>query len=260
MQDDNISGWVKLYHPSSAQITIPLALDSEISSDQAQVLMRSVTNLINSGFTVFAPGLEDGEQLDEIGFIVRKEKENEADEPPTPVLDLYPAKGNYRLLHVYLNNADDIALFEKVTGLKLGKMPIYEGDNAIERGKATKTDKYVVALKKPVKIVWKFNPRYDPEEKDVTKKKPRRLFVRWADAPLAPSSAPPPASKSSTTAKEPMAFEQAVNTLTPAGAAIGTLNFEQLAKLAASRAGNVTEEMRAAASIILKSTEKERVQ
>ena len=39
-------------------------------------------------------------------------------------------------------------------------------------------EKYVVALKRPVKIVWKFNPRYEGEN---DKKNPKRLFVRWAN-------------------------------------------------------------------------------
>ena len=42
--------------------------------------------------------------------------------------------------------------------------------------------KYVVALKHPVKVVWKLNPRY---EGDQDKKNPKRLFVRWANLPAA---------------------------------------------------------------------------
>jgi len=249
--EDILSGWVKLYHPMGAQITIPLDLEVAISPDRASNLMQSVSTLINSGFSVYAPGLEDGERYEEIGFVVRKEKEN-GDQTVTPVVDLYPANGNFRLLAKYLNNDADLAQFEQATGLKLAKLPVWDGDNAIERGKSTKTDKYVTTLQKPVKIVWKFNPNYDADETDPKKKKPRRLFVRWADVVPAPEA---PA-----TDKITMTFDAAIHTLTPAGAEIGSLNHELLAKLAESKAPNVTEEMRAAAWIILKTIEKERTQ
>jgi hypothetical protein len=175
-------GWVKLFHPSSAQVTIPLHLDKPILVAEAQALMESVTSLLQAGFSVDAPGLEDGEHVEEIGFVVRRSKAN-TDGTETPVVDLYPARGNFRLLARYLNTDADVQAFESACGLRLASLPLYEGDNSIERGKNSKMDKYVVALKRPVRMVWKLNPKYEGEN---DKKNSKRTFVRWADQPAMP--------------------------------------------------------------------------
>ena len=169
------TGWVKLFHPSSAQVTIPLRLDKPILVAEAQALMASVTSLLQAGFSVDAPGLEDGEHVEEIGFAVRRSKVN-PDETETPVVDLYPARGNFRLLAKYLNAEADVREFESACGVTLATLPLYEGDNSIERGKNPKMDKYVIALKHPVKVVWKLNPKYEGEN---DKKNSKRVFVRW---------------------------------------------------------------------------------
>lgn len=174
-------GWVKLFHPSSAQVTVHLFLDKPILVAEAQALMASVTSLLQAGFSVDAPGLEDGEHIEEIGFVVRRSKVNN-DETETPVVDLYPARGNFRLLAKYLNSEADLREFETACGVALSTLPLYEGDNSIERGKNPKMDKYVVALKHPVKVVWKLNPKYEGEN---DKKNSKRLFVRWANLPAA---------------------------------------------------------------------------
>jgi hypothetical protein len=177
-------GWVRLYHPSAAQVTIPLHLDNPISETDARTLLASVANLITAGFAVDAPGLEDGEHIEEIGFIVRRSKAN-TDGSETPVVDLYPLHGNFRLLGKYMNNEADLNEFEAACGVQLSYMSLYEGDNTIERGKNPKMEKYVVPLKRPVKVIWKMNPRYEGEN---DKKNSKRLFIRWAEMPLAADS------------------------------------------------------------------------
>ncbi len=243
--DSNPSGWVKVFHPSGVQVTVPLDLNVPVSSDQAATLLESVSNLLHAGFSVYAPGLEDGENYEQVAFAVRREKEND-NADPTPVIDLYPVNGNFRLLAVYLNQPADLQAFEAATGLTLSKMPMYEGTNTIERGAVAKLDKYVVALKSPVKIVWKANPKYDPNEQDIKKKKPRRLFVRWADLAAAQSE--------QADAKQTMSIEQAGAVLTPGGKPFSDLTAEQLAQLANSKAQNVTDEMRTAAFVILEAS------
>jgi hypothetical protein len=177
-------GWVKLFHPSNAQVTIPLFLDKPILVAEAQALMESVASLLQAGFSVDVPGLEDGEHIEEIGFVVRRSKAN-ADGTETPVVDLYPVRGNFRHLAKYLNTEADIQAFESACALTLNILPLYEGDNSIERGKNPKMDKYVAALKHPVKIVWKLNPKYEGEN---DKKNSKRLFVRWDSLPVVTAS------------------------------------------------------------------------
>lgn len=170
-------GWIKLFHPSSAQVTIPLTLDKPILVAEAQALLASVTSLLQAGFSVEMPGLEDGEHEEEIGFVVRRAKVN-ADKTETPVVDLYPVNANFRRVAKYLNEEADVREFEAACGVSLQALPVYEGDNTIERGKNPKLDKYVVVLKRPVKIVWKFNPRYEGEN---DKRNPKRVFIHWGN-------------------------------------------------------------------------------
>jgi len=196
-------GWVKLFHPSNAQVTIPLSLDKPILVVEAQALMASVTSLLQAGFSVDVPGLEDGEHEEEMGFVVRRAKVN-ADETETPVVDLYPVNANFRRLAKYLNDEADVREFEAACGLSLASLPLHEGDNTIERGKNPKMEKYAVALKRPVKVVWKYNPRYEGEN---DKKNPKRLFVRWS-GPLESGSQP---------ANETMSLEEAGAVICPLG-------------------------------------------
>ena len=193
-------GWVKLFHPSSAQVTIPLFLDKPILVVEAQSLMASVNSLLQAGFSVDVPGLEDGEHVEEIGFMVRRSKAN-ADGTETPVVDIYPSRGNFRLLGKYLNNEADIQAFETACSVNLNSMPLYEGDNSIERGKNTKLDKYVITLRHPVKVVWKLNPKY---EGDQDKKNSKRLFVRWDSLPAVQAS-------------DAMSLDEALTCLCPIG-------------------------------------------
>ncbi len=57
MEDNSITGWVKLFTPQAAQVTIPLDMSTAISPEQAKALLQSVGNLIGAGFSVYAPGL-----------------------------------------------------------------------------------------------------------------------------------------------------------------------------------------------------------
>jgi hypothetical protein len=168
----NTNGWTKLYHPCGAQVTLPVPV-----SDPAAGL-TAVSAYLSAGWLVNAPGLEDGERVDDIGFVVKRVKAND-DGSETPVIDLYPPRANFRILGVYLNTPDDVKTFESACGVKLASLPLYEGDNAIERGKGPKTDKYVVSLPHPVKAVFKANPKWEGDE---DKKHPKRLFVRWGNS------------------------------------------------------------------------------
>ena len=227
--ENNECGWVKLYHPSGAQITIPLYMREPITQDMAVSLAGSVAQLLGAGFSVNAPGLEDGEFVEEIGFVVRRAKTN-TDGTETPVIDLYPAQGHFRLIGKYLNNEDDIKLFEAACKVDLGKLPLYEGDNAIERGKNPKVDKYVVAVK-PFRVIWKLNPRYEGEN---DKKNSKRLFVRWDVAGL-------------NVEQEKTPYEKAAAMKTTKGTLFGNMNKEQLEKVIELG----TEEQKAAARLVM---------
>lgn len=174
------TGWVKLYHPSAAQVTIPLGLTAAITESAAQTLMLSINNLLEAGFSVNVPGVEAGEFVEEIGWVLRKIQKNERGDT-TPRIEAYPANPALRKkhIHIYLNTEEDVAAFEAACGIKLADMPVYVGKDSVERGADPETDRYIIALPRPARLVWKENPAYDPAETDPEKKKPRRLFVRW---------------------------------------------------------------------------------
>lgn len=132
--------------------------------------------LTEAGLTVREVGVEAGEQVETIHYIVARTKVN-TDGTETPVIDLYPEKFTYRFLSVYLNTQDDKQAFVDATGITPNTITVYESDSPLERGKNTAKDaKYLVALPSPVQVIWKLNPLYD-ENSDA--KKPKKLFVRW---------------------------------------------------------------------------------
>src|SRR4030095_2643455 len=125
MTDEPVNtGWTKLYHPSGALITIPLSLSDPILGQHAETLIRSVDTLIAAGFSASMPGLEEGELMEEMSSIARRESED-----LTPIIDFYSSntKLQKKFLHVYLNQPEDIAAFEQACGLKLDQLTIYDG-------------------------------------------------------------------------------------------------------------------------------------
>lgn len=178
MNENTASAFVRVYHHSGLQVSVPLTIGTLLSVEEAALLSASVDNLLAAGWLVDAPGLEEGETKELIGWVCRRAKVND-DGSETPMVDLYVdnEKMTFKILTVYLNNDDDVKSFESVSGLTLDKLPLFEGDNAPERG-TPKAQKYVIRAARPFGVIHEPNPAYDPE-----KKKPKRRFVRWADAP-----------------------------------------------------------------------------
>lgn len=176
-------GWVKLYTDSGVQVTLPVP---PAPADYIGML-ANVKAALAAGFLVTAPGLEVGEEREEVGFLVRGIQENAGDE--TPFLLLYPNNDalKYSSLKVYLNRPDDIADFEFASKMKLAELPPYIGRDKPERGKSKQVDKFIVPARKPFGVVFVPNPKWSAEEEAAAKAKnelysvPRRKFVRWAD-------------------------------------------------------------------------------
>lgn len=132
--------------------------------------------LTAAGITVRETGIEAGENVEEVAYLVVRQQKNDDGRPPTPVLDLYPEQLKHRFLNVYLNTADDVTAFENATGLQLARLPVHKMKAPITRGDPDVDNDYVVRLPRPVRIVWKPNPHY---EEGGTK--PKRHFERWLD-------------------------------------------------------------------------------
>lgn len=185
-------GTVKLYHPSGALVTLPVVGRWKESAKGFDYMaaFSAVSDMIGVGFTVNAPGLDDGEKKQEVGFIVRREKENQ-DRSLTPIIDLYstnPAE-SFKFLSIYLNNDAQIEAFEKASGVKLASVKVFPGA-APERGKSKQSDAFITGVS-PFPVIYGQNPQYDEAEaKKATQndpyKVPKRVFIRWGNLP-APS-------------------------------------------------------------------------
>lgn len=177
-------GWVKLWTPSGAHVTLPVTMEPM----DYKAMLDNVGRMLDAGFLVNPVGLESGEHKALVGWVVRKSK-SEKDGSETPLVDLYEADEakKYPILSVYLNNADEVKAFEHASGLTLEKMPSYVGNDKIERGKGPKTDNFLCRPSKPFTVVFVDNPAWKKEDADAAAKAqemykvPKRKFARWLD-------------------------------------------------------------------------------
>lgn len=190
---DNIeakTGWMKLWTPSGVQVTLPVPTHSPGSPDiNYGMAFAAVQNAITAGFLVDAPGLESGETVKQVGYVVRRSKDGRNGE--VSVIDLYEASDgmNFSFLSVYLNTPEDVTAFQRASGMIVMSIPLYIGDNKIERGKKRELDRLVTRVPRPFGVVYAANPKFNKTEADAAKlagkpyKYPSRKFVRWSDQP-----------------------------------------------------------------------------
>ena len=177
--------WVKLYHKSGLDVRFRLPMIAwGAASDQ-------VDEALAAGWSKDPPGSEPtapGEERQEIGWVCRRQKEND-DGSLTPVIDLYADhdRMTFKTLTVYLNNQAELDAFQVASGLKLAESQVYVGQGSPERGASKLTDVFIVRAPRPFTVISKPNPRHDPNETDVKKKKPKRIFVRWDGQQTSPT-------------------------------------------------------------------------
>ncbi|MDX9993651.1 MAG: SWIM zinc finger family protein, partial [Anaerolineales bacterium] len=94
-----VTGWTRLYHSSGAQVTLPIAYTAAVN------MYAQVDAYLGAGFQVNAPGLEEGEQKQEVVSVSRRESKDS-----TPIVAFYLAhpKTVKKFLHAYLNNQEDV--------------------------------------------------------------------------------------------------------------------------------------------------------
>ena len=188
-----ITGWTRLYHPAGVQVTIPIPLDAPISADAAQAALASVSTLLDAGWAVDAPGLEEGEQKQEVVSVSRREGKD-----GTPIVAFYLShpKTVKKFLHQYLNKIEDVQAFEAATSLKLESIPCWTGERDVDKDHR-EAGKYIVPLARPIHLVWTVNPKWQQWSAEGGKatgaiEPHKRILVRY-DAPV---SAPKPATGS----------------------------------------------------------------
>ena len=186
-----ITGWTRLYHPAGAQVTVPILLDKPLSAANAQVMLDSVSAMLDAGWQVNAPGLEEGEQKQEVVSVSRREAKD-----GTPIIAFYLAhpKTVKKFLHSYLNKQEDVLAFEVATGLKLNAIPIWPGERDVDKDNKD-SGKYIVPLPQPLNIVWEVNPKWQAWSAEGGKatgaiEPHKRILVRYDVAtPKAPAPA-----------------------------------------------------------------------
>jgi hypothetical protein len=174
MSDDQLSGFVKLYHSSGVQVSLPVPMFQTITPDIARSMFSSVDAYIQTGWLPDVNGLEQGETLEKVSHLCRREKRND-DGTTSQLVDVYTG-GNFRTVCVYHDDQDDLETFKAAFGYPVTDIPLYDGDVPIERGKNPDKDKKYIRIVSGISVVWKPNPKY---EGDNDKKHPKRIFVRW---------------------------------------------------------------------------------
>lgn len=141
--------------------------------------------LREQGFSFGETEAKLGEHKSACGWIMRTTQRKNG--RTTPVLHLYAPENTWPTTKMYLNHPHDEQTFEDVTGVLLRNIPEWPADTHIQRG--TGKDQYIVQVSRPCSFFFKDNPKYDPNETDLAKKKtngPARKFVRW-DGQAAPT-------------------------------------------------------------------------
>ena len=176
-----------VYHTSGVEVELDVG--ATVPPGHWKVVLDNISAAISAGFLPRSPGADVGEKREDVVSVYRSVQENAKGE--TSVIHLFFAgKPKWAEMKMYLNTDADIAAFTAATGIDPEKMDIYTGEGGIERGKSTRNDKLIIDLRKPVGMFWRPNPKYDPNETDVGKKKPSKLFSRWADQNPDPAPAP----------------------------------------------------------------------
>jgi hypothetical protein len=191
---DLCGGWVKLWHPAGVQVTLPVP-PIAFGPTQAQAMFTNVSALIDAGFMVNLPGLEEGEKRETVTHIVRRRKAEDGG-GSTPVMDIYTG-GNFRILSVYLDEdkPELVAEFIDLFG-PLSRFKVYPSNAPLERGKDAETDReYVTPVSdRGVQLVYKTNPKYDEaaaaaaSAENKAYKVAKRVFVRFERGTAAPAN------------------------------------------------------------------------
>jgi hypothetical protein len=186
-------GSVRLFHSSGALVTLPVFAAPE---DCYAGMFRSVNAALAAGFTVCAPGMEQGEEKDEIGWVVRTTKNSKTG--VADLLFLYSVNEalTWKVLNVYLDTPEQVAAFEAVSGLTVAKLPKFPSEAAPQRVPGSASADFFVKVPKPFGVVYRENPKYNEAAaaSAAAAKKPysqaKKKFVRWFGQPQAAAGTP----------------------------------------------------------------------
>lgn len=174
------------YTETGREVRFQFETDANQGTAMDQIRLVDKT-MLDAGVLPARPVPGEGEQKQMIRYILRRKQKND-DGTFTPVLDLYSDK--FRWVACYINDQQRAADFARATGLDLNRMPISASMvKEIDTSDPDLMSMFAV-LNPPVEIIWKPNPRWNPDLNDEEKKKtPKRYFVRWASVSTASNGA-----------------------------------------------------------------------
>jgi hypothetical protein len=178
----NLCGWIKLWHPKGVLVTLPVPCPQSEGLVDYLYAFGAVNSAFAAGFLAQAPGLEEGELKEDVGWIVKAFTK----EGKTKLL-LYAAndKLTWSFLVAYMDTDQQVAEFEYASKIKLDSLPDYIGQDKPQRGANKMVEKFFVQAPRPFTAIYKNNPKYREapagEDSRSILEKTKHHFVRWAD-------------------------------------------------------------------------------
>lgn len=202
-----LCGEMWLYHPSGVKVKLPVPVI--MGRHQYEVAFHCIREALEAGFMVHEPGLEAGEEREDIGWVCRLDHEKDGETTATVLLYSSNQAMTWSFLRRYMNTKEDIQAFEAASGLKYDNLPPYPGNDHPQRGASAKTDKFIVKAPASFGLVWRHNPRYKDapagqDTRSLTEKR-KRDFVRWASQTGEAPQAAPTAKQAAGKSQEPAA-------------------------------------------------------
>lgn len=193
---DQATAWIEVYHQRGLKVRLPIPLTETVTAETWGRVVASIDAALQAGLLASAPGAEPGEEKEMIGWVCRLDHYDKKEGKTTPTVLVYSTNEQltYSFLRKYLNNADEIAAFEKASGVTLASLPVYPGNDHPQRGSSPQTAQYIVKIQ-PFGVIWKPNPSFKPAPAgDDTRslgEKRKRDFVRWESQSRAAVAATP---------------------------------------------------------------------
>lgn len=168
---------MQLYTPSGVRLNFVIGIQDGKLTETLPALADIETMIAASGYLETMPGVEPGEGLETITHVIRRTQHNKKDGTQTPCIGMYFE--NKSLVYgkkAYLNTQEDIATFERLSGLKVSAMPNFPSDIPLRDNPDAAT--FIIPVKTPFQIRMVDGTYTDKETGEV---KPCKDFAGFYD-------------------------------------------------------------------------------
>lgn len=172
-----------------------VTLSLEVGTDGRNAALESALETIReSGLVPTPPELPSEKDIATISHVMRREHRDKKSGELVPVIGFYTdnEKLEYKFVHKYMDRVADIDEFEAFAGMKIGQIPMYDGENYPRR-----THPKVVKVAQPFRVVRGQRPYHGND--------PTIEYVNFLEAYLPAENSAPPAGKSASEPTKPKA-------------------------------------------------------